>query len=313
MSNITHWFMAVFAALIAGLAAVCAALGVFARGSGALVTVTSPRGVTYDMATTGVYAYNANAVVAEGVGWDVFTLVVVVPATLLTAYFVGRGSVRAQLIAIGLFGYYLYQYLEYAVTWAFGPLFPLFIATFGLSVIGVMWFSMSVGREGITRRFEAAFPRRAFVGLNVAMAALLVAMWSGRIATGLGGDLAGAGLFSETTLTVQALDLGLTVPIALMLAVLVWRRDLVGYAGAAAYSVTSMAMAAALDAMLISSGIVTGEMPWPPIVIFGLFFIGFAWTSVRIYADIRLEQTPRPTARDAGGTRTTWLSQSTDA
>ena len=40
---------------------------------GALATVTSARGETYDVATTGVYANNAMQLVAEGVGWDVFT------------------------------------------------------------------------------------------------------------------------------------------------------------------------------------------------------------------------------------------------
>ena len=35
------------------------------------------RGGTYDVALNGVYANNAQRLVAEGVGWDVFTLIVV--------------------------------------------------------------------------------------------------------------------------------------------------------------------------------------------------------------------------------------------
>ncbi len=278
--------MAGYGAFVAALAGISSALGVFARGDGAFASVTSVRGMTYDMATTGVYAYNANQVVAEGVGWDVFTLVAIVPVTLLTMYFVARASMRARLAAIGLFGYFFYQYLEYAVTWAFGPLFPLFVAIYGLSLIGIVWFSVSVARDDVVRRFSTDFPRRAFVALNVAMAALLVLMWSGRIATGLSGDLAGAGLFGETTLTVQALDLGLVVPIALLSALLVWRRAPAGYAVAAAYVVTSLTMAAALVAMLVSSGLVSGAMPWPPIVIFAAFFVGFSWVGLRIYRGI---------------------------
>ena len=42
-------------------------------------------------------------------------------------WWVLRGSFRGRLLALGLLGYLLYQYLEYSLTWAFGPLFLLHI------------------------------------------------------------------------------------------------------------------------------------------------------------------------------------------
>jgi len=131
-----HRAMAAFAVIVGLMAALAAAVGVFARGDGSYEIVTSVRGVTYAMATTGVYAYNAQRVVLEGVGWDVFTLLVAVPTMLAAAGFVAGGSFRGRLLALGLFGYFFYQYLEYAMTWAFGPLFPMFILIFGASVVG---------------------------------------------------------------------------------------------------------------------------------------------------------------------------------
>jgi hypothetical protein len=91
--------LAGLAAAVALLAGIAAALGTFARGDGSFATVTSARGEVYDVATTGVYADNALQVVAEGVGWDVFTLVVAVPALLIAAVGVWRGSSRAARIA----------------------------------------------------------------------------------------------------------------------------------------------------------------------------------------------------------------------
>jgi len=86
---------AALAALLGVLGAVAAALGVFGRGDGEYVTVTSARGEVYEMATSGVYAFNARPLVAEGVGWDVFTLVVVAPLLLAAAPFVSDlSSVR---------------------------------------------------------------------------------------------------------------------------------------------------------------------------------------------------------------------------
>jgi hypothetical protein len=278
--------MSIYCAAVGLLAGVASALGVFARGDGSFKTVTSVRGVTYEMASSGVYAYNSQQVVAEGVGWDVFTLVVAVPAMLFAAILVARGSMRGRLFALGLFGYFFYQYLEYAMTWAFGPLFLLFVLIFAASLGGLVWLGVNVAREGVTSRFATTFPRRAFALVNVILSALLTVMWLGRIATGLGGDLEGAGLFGETTLVVQALDLGLVVPTALFISYLAWRRSEAGYALAAVYVVTAIAMAAAIVSMMISASVVQGELQLPPIVIFGVFMALEAIIGLRIYRGI---------------------------
>lgn len=283
--------MAAFAVLVALLAAVAAGLGIFARGSGSYDTVTSVRGVTYAMANDGVYAYNAQRMVSEGVGWDVFTLFVAVPAMLAASAFVATGAFRGRLFALGLFGYFFYQYLEYAMTWAFGPLFPLFVLLFGSSLIGLVWFGASVARYGIADRFPAGFPGRPFAVVSVAMAALLAVMWSARIAAGLGGDLATAGLQGETTLVVQALDLGLVVPTAVLIAALAWRRTAVGQVLASVYVVTSVSMSAAIVAMLISAGIVEAAFELPPIVIFGTYLVANLVLAIRMYRPLPIETT----------------------
>lgn len=268
---------------IALLAGVAAALGVFARGDGTFVTVTSARGETYDMATTGIYAYNARQVVAEGVGWDIFTLLVAVPVLLVAAIWVARGSFRGQLVAAGLLGYFLYMYLEYAVTWAFGPLFVLFVVIYAASLIGLvgLWGAMTSG--GFSDRFSQAFPRRSWAALSLGMCGLLVAMWAARIAQALGSETGGT-LHGETTMTVQALDLGLVIPASVLIAVLALRRVPAALAAAAAFSVTFVAMSAAIASMMVSASIVTGTLQLPPLVIFGLAMGAGAVVAVRIYA-----------------------------
>jgi hypothetical protein len=277
---------ALLTAGIALVAGITAGLGVFARGDGSVQLVSSERGVPYEMATSGVYAYNAERVVAEGVGWDIFTLAVAVPALFVASYFVARGSFRGRLFAIGLLGYFLYAYLEYAVTWAFGPLFLAFIAIYAASLLGILWIGGVLARDGLAGRFAETFPRRSWAVLNVAMAALLTLLWLGRIAAGLGGDLVTAGLTSETTLTVQALDLGLMVPLSVLGAVLVWRRTDVGYTFATAWSVTFVAMSAAIMAMLLSAWAVEGALEIVPIAIFGLAASAGIVIGVRAYQSI---------------------------
>ena len=85
--------------------------------------VINEREVPYEMATSGVYAFNAQRVVAEGIGWDIFTLVVAVPV-VVRAFWWPADRLVVACSRPGLLGYF-YQYLAYAVTWAFGPLFHL--------------------------------------------------------------------------------------------------------------------------------------------------------------------------------------------
>ena len=121
-----------------------AAAGVLLRGDGSTAQATSVRGETYSYATTGVYEYNAERVVAEGVGWDWVTLCFAVPALLAALPFVARGSLKARLFAMGILGYFVYQYLMYAVFWAFGPLFVPFIAIYSASAIAIVWLVSTI-------------------------------------------------------------------------------------------------------------------------------------------------------------------------
>jgi hypothetical protein len=266
-------------------AAIASAIGVLGRGDGAIETVTSVRGETYDMLTSGVYAYNAERVVAEGVGWDLFTLLVAVPVTLVAAWLMWRGSFGGRLVVAGMFGYFLYQYLEYSVTWAFGPLFPLWIGIYAASLVGLGGISIDLARVGITDRFDRGYPRRAWPALMGAMSLLLTLMWLGRIAKGLTDGVDGL-LFGMTTMTVTALDLGLVVPISVALAVLTWRRSAVGTAVAAAYVVTFVAMSAAITSMLLSAWAVERVAEAVPIGIFGSAIVLGLWLAFRIRRSI---------------------------
>ena len=263
----TNRFMAALTGAVALAAGFAAGAGVLLRGSGATETVTSARGETYEMATDGVYAFNAIRVVAEGIGWDIFTLVVAVPALLVATVWVGRGSFRGRLVAVGLLGYFAYMYLEYAVTWAFGPLFVLFIAIYAASMLGMVRIGAALASEGLVNRFDVTFPRRSWAALSLGMAFLLTVLWVGRIVDGLSGPVT---LHGETTMTIQALDLGLVVPASALIAILALRRRPAGLAAAAAFALTFTAMCAAIGSMLVSAWLVTGVLELPPILVFGV-------------------------------------------
>ena len=268
--------------VIALLAAGAAAAGLFLRGDGAFEPVTSVRGEQYKMATTGVYAYNAERVVAEGIGWDIFTLLFAIPALLAALPSLARGSLRGKLFALGILTYLFYQYLMYAVAWAFGPLFLLFVAIYALSLTAIVWIVSTLQLNRLAERFSASFPKRGMAILCFLMAAVLLFMWLARILSALSGQLEGV-LDGQTTLVVQALDLGLIVPLALFTGVAAWRGSAAGYLLSAIVAVKAFAMATAICAMLLSAWAYEGTLEVVPLAIFAAAAGASAWLGGRIY------------------------------
>lgn len=278
--------LAAYCGLIALLAGAASVIGVLQRGSGATAEATSIRGERFSYTTDGVYAYNAVRIVAEGVGWDAVTLLGAVPALLVAVWFIARGSLRGRLAALGILGYLAYQYLMYAVFWALGPLFPLFVLIYPLSLAGIVWIWSTVDARGLAATSGRTFPRRGLIGFGVATALLLVAMWVPRIAAGLVGDYSGANLLGTPTLTVQALDLGLVVPLALATAALVARRHPTGHLLAPLFTVKAVTMAGAILAMLISAWLVEGSLEIVPFAIFAVVTAGAAWLVARVLRSV---------------------------
>ncbi len=286
MSTSARIGIAALCVAIAVAAGVASALGVFARGDGSIASAVSIRGESYDYATSGVYAYNAQRVVAEGVGWDVFTLFVVVPGLIAAAWLVSQGSLRGRLFAVGLLSYTFYQYLMYSMTWALGPLFPLWIALYAASLGGIVWTVSTITLSTLAKQTTERFPARAMAIFSGLMALALVGMWAQRIAAGLRGDFATAMLLGQTTMVVQALDLGLIVPLCIFTAATAWARRPIGFLMSSVVAIKGVTMSGAILAMLVSAWVVEGR---PDVVGFAMFGSAFAATivlAVRIYTSV---------------------------
>lgn len=256
----TYKALAMLCLFIAIAVGITAAIGVFARGDGTTARGVSIRGEEFTYATTGVYAYNAERVVAEGVGWDALTLFAAVPVLVVCVPLIARGSLRARLTAAGVLGYFVYQYLMYSVFWAIGPLFPAFIVLYPASFAAVVWIVATIDVPRLPERFTEKFPRRSIAIFSAVMGLQLVGMWVPRIAAGLTGDFKGASLLGMPTLSVQALDLGIIVPLAFATAAFALLRKPAGYLLAAIFSIKGVTMSGAIVAMLVSAWIVEGKL-----------------------------------------------------
>ncbi|HEX37376.1 MAG TPA: hypothetical protein ENG70_00715 [Candidatus Cloacimonetes bacterium] len=249
--------------------------------------VTSVRGEKYKMIASGLYKYNSQRMVAEGIGWDYFTLIFALPMLLLLLPRIYKNSLRAKLFAVGLLAYVFYQYFMYALGWAFGPLFPLFILIYSFSLICVIWIISTIDITELSQKINDSFPRKSIAFLCFFVAVLIFFMWLKRIAVGLQGDLQEGILLGQTTMVIQALDLGLIVPFAVFTGIFIIRRKEIGYLLSPVLLVKAIAMSGAIMAMLISAWIAEGGLDITPFVLFLIIFIISIILGVKTFQSIK--------------------------
>lgn len=297
-SSATTRVVAALSAIVAALAALASTASVLLRGDLATQPFTTVRGEIVDVVGAGIHRFNALSVASEGVGWDLVTLLFVVPATALALPGVWRGGLRPRLVLTGLLTYYVYQYLEYAMFWAYGPLFPVYVAAFALALSALAMLSGTFDLEGLRARVSPRFPRRAVAGLGAFMALLLAGMWLPVVLRSWGQAVVEE-LEGATTLVVPALDLGLLVPLGIFTAVTVLRRMPVGYVLASLVVVKAVAMPVAIVAMLIVEAATTGELALPAILIFALTALAAGLIGWRVYRSVASEGPVTASPRDA--------------
>ncbi|MDO5495979.1 MAG: hypothetical protein Q4G64_09720, partial [bacterium] len=284
-----HPALAAIQAAIALGAATLATIGIWFRGAAGTRVIEGLHGPA-EVVTGGLYAGNSAAVVAEGVGWDVVTLALAAPLLLGLAVVgartdgVTRRGSRIALAAAGLLFYVLYQYHQYAITYAFGPLLPAFIVLAASALICLLLTLGSLPPLRPTPRY----PRRTLIAIMALVPLALTGMWAGRIFAALTDPAARAETLQHyTTLPVQVMDLVWLVPLGGLFAVLLARRHPIGYLGATILAVKGATMAFAIVAMVIGTAGATGELEIPGLVMF--LAVGMACTYAAVRGILALE------------------------
>ena len=166
-------------------------------------------------------------------GYDLVTLVLILPALVLSQLSASRGSDRAQLVWVGMLAYLSYNYAYYVFGVPFSDLFLLHAAVFSSSLFALVLTVSALDAEGIAAGFSPRTPRRIVGAVLGLLAAALGGIWvyaSVRFTTT--GELPAGSALVESDAVVQlglALDLTVLVPAYALAAVLLWRRVASGY------------------------------------------------------------------------------------
>ncbi len=237
--------------LIGLLVLFAAGMGVFYQCPGQPYEYTNHRGETVMINGRGLYYYDTVSMAAQQQGNDVVTLTVGLPLLAISTWLAFRGSLRGRLLLTGTLGFFLYTYMSMAMLTSYNALFLVYVALFGLGLYAFILSMMSFDLENLPRHFSERLPRRWIAGLMFFVGGFLLLAWLGRIVPPLLQGETPA-LENTTTLVIQAMDLALIVPLAILSGVLLLRRSAWGYLLASVTLLKGVTLGLGVSAMAVN-------------------------------------------------------------
>jgi hypothetical protein len=238
--------------LISLLAAVATSVGIFTANGQHHRTFLTLHGQLVSLQGGGLYANESVSGAAQAIGQDVITLVIAIPLLLAATVLAARGSLRGQLLRAGVLWYFAYTYLLMAFGAAYNPFFLLYVALYSASLAAFMLSWRSLDARQLKNHISRRFARRTIAWLLIGFGLVLALLWLGRIVPSLMAGNPPAGLESYSTLFVQAGDLGLVVPLAILSGALLLKRHPLGYLLAGVLLVHGATLGLALISMTIT-------------------------------------------------------------
>jgi hypothetical protein len=250
---------------------------------GVLVAVAALQGLF----NQSIYAAEATSFAVQGRAQDLVTAVWVLPLYGVALYHLRRGSLAARLGWLGILLYFAYTYLLAAMGLAYNSLFLLYVAIYSLSLALLIVGLTCVHLSDLPWRFSLRFPRRAIAVFMMLVGVALAGLWLMEIVRSIAAGTPPAMLADTVTqsLVVQALDLGLIVPLSIVGAIALWRGTGLGYLLSGLVLTKAVTMGPALLSMaafLSAAGLTVAA----PMVAFAALVTAaggyFAWRYVRL-------------------------------
>lgn len=237
--------------LVAILALITTTAGIFTAFGAHHRSFVSLWGAAIALQGGGLYAHESVSGAAQAIGQDIVTLLVGIPLLVVATYLASHGSLRGQLLRAGALWYFTYTYLLMAFGGTYNPLFLVYVALYSASLFALILSLLAIDVKQLAERVSSRFARRTIAWLVIGFGVMLALLWLSRIVPALAAGAAPAGLESYSTLFVQAGDLGLVVPLAVLAGALLLKRHALGYLLAGVLLVKGTTLGLALIAMMI--------------------------------------------------------------
>lgn len=247
------------------------------RHSNAWLWLTVPIAILLMIAAGGGVFMNSlyrdnPSMLAQAVGQDFISLVVVFPTLIISAVFAGRGSHRAHLVWLGALAYLVYTYASFAFDIRFNSLFLVYVALLGCSLYALIGGFATANMAEIKTCFIEKTPVKA-VGIYLAVIAVLFYfIWLSEIVPALIAGQIPQNIQDSGTPSnaVYVLDMAWILPAFGIAAVNLWRKNDLGYTLAGSLLSFLTLLILAIVGMVIVQAWEGLAVPGPQVVIFGM-------------------------------------------
>jgi hypothetical protein len=245
-----------FVPLIAVLAAVAAAVGLFSTNGPGPFPFTTLRGDTVQIYGKGLYQYDTPLIAVGYRVSDAFILLAGIPVLLLSLWMYQRGAVRGKIALTGMLLFLLYNYGSLAIGAAYNNLFVVYILLTLSTFLASAGLLLSFDLRAFPGLFSARLPRKGISLFLIVSGIALFCIWL--FLSILPALLAGGAppeLASYTTIITFALDMGIIAPVLVSAGILLRRDEHLGYLLAAVLLIFIDALGCSLLVMGIAQQI----------------------------------------------------------
>ncbi len=241
-----------FIPLIGILALFAIVMGLFYDTPGQPYPITSFRGEQVMINGHGLYYYDTVSTVAQMQGNDIIALVMGLPLLIISTWMAFHGLLRGRLLLTGTMGFFLYTYMSMSMLTAYNALFLVYVALFTMSLYAFILCMLSFNLDELPHHFSEKLPRGWIAGVLFAVGGFLFLAWIGRVVPELLHPETPSALENTTTRVIQAMDLTLIVPLAVLSGILLLRRSAWGYLLASVAILKGLTMSLAVSTMAIN-------------------------------------------------------------
>lgn len=235
----------------------------------------------------GLYKNDTKSGAAQETGNDLVTLVLCVPLLLVSAFFTSKGSLRGRLIWTGTVFYFLYVYAMMSYMSAYNQLFLVYVAAYSLSLFTFAYSILTLDVNKVKESLSGA-PVRITAGFMFLVGIMISLMWLSLILGPLASGQRPAALESYTTLVIQALDLGVIVPLSLITGYLLLKRNAWGYALASMVLIKGVTLGTAVLSMALFMSLNGVEVVLPEVIGFIVLVIGALGLTCVFYGRMKI-------------------------
>jgi hypothetical protein len=209
---------------------------------------------------------------AQAIGQDFISLVVVFPTLIISAVFASRGSPRARLVWLGALAYLVYTYASFAFDIRFNSLFLVYVALLGCSLYALIGGLATTNMAGMKAHFTEKTPVKAVSIYLAVIMVLFYLMWLSEIVPALIAGQIPQNIQESGTPSnsVYVLDMAWILPAFAIAAVNLWRKRKVGYTLAGALLSFLTLLILAIMGMLIVQVWEGLAVVGPQVMIFGV-------------------------------------------